>query len=139
MIARRLVGVRLGFFGFALGATVSAVGLSDYGELHRMFTLGNPRLLLAFAGAVVLAGIGFAVHCRRGRMPPQPLRKGTIPGAIVFGAGWALCGGCPAAALVQIGEGKVGALLTLGGVLAGTFLGQRIKGVLRWDSGACGM
>ncbi len=138
MIRRYLPHVRHGFFGLALGVTVSAVGFSDYGELHRMFTLGDPRLLLAFGGAVVLAGIGFAIHCGGGRMPPRPLRKGTIPGALLFGAGWALCGGCPSAVLVQIGEGKMGAFVTLAGVLVGTAVGQRVKATLRWDSGSCG-
>jgi hypothetical protein len=135
---RRLAHLRLGLAGFALGATVSAVGFSDYGELHLMFTLRNPRLLLAFGGAILLAGLAFAVRCGGGKVPPQPLRKGTIPGALLFGVGWALCGGCPSAVLVQIGEGKMGALVTLGGVLAGTLVGRRIKGILRWDWGSCG-
>jgi hypothetical protein len=129
--------LRLALFGFALGATISAAGFSDFGELHRMLTLSDPRLMLAFGGAVVLAGIGFALHCA-GRMPARPLQPGTIPGGVVFGAGWALCGGCPGAALVQLGEGKLGALVTLGGIVAGTVVGQRIKARLRWDSGSCG-
>jgi hypothetical protein len=128
--------LKLGCFGFALGGTVSAVGLSDFGELHRMFTFADLRLFLAFGGAVVLAGIGFAIHCR-GRMPERPLRRGTVPGALVFGAGWALCGGCPGAVLVQIGEGRLAALVTLGGILAGTAIGRWVKGVLGWDPGSC--
>ena len=128
--------LELGGFGFALGAAVSAAGFSDFGELHRMFTFADVRLLLAFGGAVVLAGLGFAIHCR-GRMPARPLRQGTVPGALVFGAGWALCGGCPGAVLVQIGEGRLAALVTLGGILAGTAIGRRIKGALRWDPGSC--
>ena len=81
---RCLPHLRLGIFGFALGASVSAVGLSDFGELHRMFTFSGPRMLRAFAGAVVLAGIAFAIRCR-GKMPPRPLRQGTVPGAVVDG------------------------------------------------------
>lgn len=133
---RCLPHLRLGIFGFALGASVSAVGLSDFGELHRMFTFSDPRMLLAFAGAVVLAGIAFAIRCR-GQMPPRPLRQGTVPGAVVFGAGWALCGGCPGAVLVQIGEGRLAALVTLGGIVAGTVVGRWAKGALRWDTGSC--
>lgn len=129
--------VRLAFFGFALGATVSAMGFSDYGELHRMFTLADPRLFFGYAGAIVLAGTGFKLHCPPGSMPARPLQAGTAAGALLFGVGWALCGGCPGAVLVQIGEGKVAAFLTLGGILAGAWAGQRIKGALRWDSGSC--
>jgi uncharacterized protein len=129
---------RLGAFGFGLGATVSAVGFSDYGELHRMFTLADPRLFLAFGGAVVLAAAAFAVHCGRGRIPARPVTSGTIAGALLFGVGWALCGGCPGAVLVQLGEGKLAAAVTLGGVLVGTALGQRVKAILGWDPGSCG-
>lgn len=130
--------IRLALLGVALGATVSGVGLSDYGELHRMFTLRDLRLALAFGGALVIAGVGFAIHCRNAQMPARPLRRGTIPGALAFGAGWALCGGCPGAALVQLGEGRVAALVTLAGILAGMRVGQRIQGALRWDAGSCG-
>ncbi len=133
----RQVHLRLALLGVAFGATVSAAGFTDYGELHRMFTLADARLLLTFGGAVVLAGIGFALHCRGGRMPRRPLQAGTIPGAIAFGAGWALCGGCPGALLAMIGEGNAAALLTLAGVLAGAVLGQRVKRTMRWDSGSC--
>ncbi len=70
-------------------------------------------------------------------MPRRPLQGGTIPGAIAFGAGWALCGGCPGALLAMIGEGNAAALLTLAGVLAGAVLGQRVKRTMRWDSGSC--
>lgn len=137
MSALRSPALRLGLFGFALGATVSAVGFSDYGEIHRMFTLSDWRLLLTFGGAVVLAGIGFKLHCGPGDMPARPLHKGTIVGALLFGAGWALCGGCPGAALVMVGEGKLAALVTLGGIVVGARVGQRMKGALRWDTGSC--
>ncbi len=136
-MTRRGTHARLGLFGAGLGATLSALGFTDYGELHRMFTFDDTRLLLTFAAAVVLAGIGFAIYCRGGKMPPRPLRKGTIPGAVLFGVGWALTGGCPGALLAQIGEGKLPALLTLAGVVAGIVLGQRLKAKLRWDSGSC--
>jgi uncharacterized membrane protein YedE/YeeE len=137
VIARYDTHARLGLFGFALGATLSATGFTDYGELHRMFTLRDPRLLLAFGAAVVLAGVGFAALCRGGKMPRRPLQPGTIPGALVFGAGWALSGGCPGALLAQLGEGKLPAVVTLGGVMAGVALGGRIRGKLRWDAGSC--
>jgi uncharacterized membrane protein YedE/YeeE len=129
--------VEMGGLGLAFGATLSAAGFTDYGELHRMFTLADPRLLLTFAAAVGLAWLGFALLCRGDRPARRSIQAGTIPGAAVFGAGWALCGGCPGALLAMLGEGKLAALLTLGGVLLGTALGHRLKGWLRWDSGSC--
>ncbi len=128
---------RLALLGVALGATLSALGFTDYGELHRMFTFADPRLLLTFSTGVAIAGVGFAAYCRGGKMPRRRLRKGTILGALIFGVGWALTGGCPGALLAQIGEGKLPALLTLAGVAVGIALGHRVKARLRWDSGSC--
>lgn len=129
--------LELGALGLVFGAAMSGAGFTDFGELHRMFTFADPRLALTFAGAVGLAAVGFALLCRRSGMPRRPVVAGTIPGAAVFGAGLAVCGGCPGAVLAMIGEGKLAALVTLGGILAGTLLGKRLKGLLRWDSGSC--
>lgn len=136
--SRWRVYAELGALGLLFGAIVSGAGFTDYGELHRMFTFAEPRLLLTFAGGVLLAGIGFRLWCRGAPLPDRPLRAGTIPGAVLFGVGWALCGGCPGAVLAMIGEGRVPALLVLAGILAGTALGNRVKGRLGLDSGTCG-
>ncbi|BDG01196.1 DUF6691 family protein [Anaeromyxobacter oryzae] len=137
MIRRHAVHLKLGVVGLALGAVLSGAGFSDFGQLHRMFTFTDVRLLLAFGGAVVLAAIGFRIHCRNAGMPRRPLRRGTVPGALLFGIGWAISGGCPGAILAQLGEGKAIALLTLGGILVGAAIGNRLKALLRWDSGSC--
>ena len=138
MIARYRNHLELAAFGMLLGGAVSAAGFTDWGEIHRMFTFAEPRLLLTFAGAVVLAGIGFALHCRGAGMPTRRIVRGTVPGAALFGAGWAVTGGCPGAALAQLGEGKLPALVTFGAILAGTAIGQHVKAKAGWDSGSCG-
>ena len=137
MTRRYRVHLELAALGLAFGAAISAAGFTDFGELHRMFTFADQRLLLTFGGAVVLAAIGFGVLCRGAGMARRPIVAGTIPGAVVFGAGWAVCGGCPGAVLAMIGEGQLAAIVTLAGILAGTALGHRLKGRLRWDSGSC--
>jgi uncharacterized protein len=129
--------LELAALGLVFGAAMSGAGFTDFGELHRMFTLADPRLPLTFAAAVGLAGVGFALFCRQAGLARRPIVAGTIPGAAVFGAGLAVCGGCPGVVLAMIGEGKLAALVMLGGILAGTLLGKRLKGWLRWDSGSC--
>jgi uncharacterized membrane protein YedE/YeeE len=129
--------LELAALGLAFGATLSGAGFTDFGELHRMFTFADRRLLLTFAGGVGLAALAFTLGGPRPWMARRPIVAGTIPGAVVFGAGWALCGGCPGAVLAMLGEGKLAALVTLGGILAGTALGQRLKARLRWDAGSC--
>jgi uncharacterized membrane protein YedE/YeeE len=133
-------------FGLAFGAVVSASGLSDWGEVHRMFTLGvgqggptlaNLRLVLAFGGAVLLTTLAFRAFARHDEIPPKPIRGGTVPGAILFGLGWALTGACPAASLTQIGEGKALALVSLAGILAGAWLHDRLRKRFGWARHSC--
>lgn len=123
--------------GLALGFAISASGLSDWGELHRMFTFQDPRLLLSFGGAVALSVGGFLLLARRDQLPPKHVVAGTVPGALLFGAGWAIAGACPGAALVQIGEGKWAALVTLGGILAGAWLHDRLRKRFGWARHSC--
>jgi uncharacterized membrane protein YedE/YeeE len=132
--------------GLTLGVVISASGLSDWGEVHRMFSLGvgqggftldNLRLVLAFGGAVALSVVGFRVFAAHDELPSKPMRAGTVPGAILFGAGWALAGACPGAALVQIGEGKLGAVVSLAGMLAGAWLHDALRKRLGWARHSC--
>jgi len=136
-LARGAGHLRFGLLGLGLGFTLSEAGFSDYGELHRMFVFADLRLLLAFAGAVAAAMAGFALLCRRDAVPRRPFHRGTVPGAVLFGAGWALCGACPAIALVQIGEGRVAAVAIAAGMLAGVWACQRVRRRWVWDSGSC--
>ena len=136
----------LAAFGVALGFTLSSAGFSEWSEVHRMFTFGlgqggpdaaSLRLPLAFAGAVAIAMAGFLVVARHDALPPRPLTRATVPGALLFGAGWALCGACPAAVLVQVGEGKVAALATLAGMVGGMRLHRAARRAFGWRSDSC--
>src|SRR5205085_11970480 len=80
--------------GLALGYTVTNIGFGDYAELNRMFTFQDLRMLLAFAGAVAIIVVVFAVL--QVRRTPGRIHAGVIPGAVLFGTGWAISGGCPA-------------------------------------------
>lgn len=133
-------------FGLALGVIISAAGLSDWGEVHRMFSLGigqggptvaNLRLVLAFGGAVALAALGFRAFARHDELPAKPVRAGTVPGAVLFGVGWAITGACPAAALVQLGEGKGAALASIAGMLAGAWIHDALRKRLGWARHSC--
>ncbi len=144
---RARVHLETGAFGLALGFILSSAGFSDWGEIHRMFTLGamdpggpslaGARLMLAYGGALILAFVGFRLLAWRDALPPKPIRAGTVPGAIVFGAGWAVSGACPAVALVQIGEGKSAAVVTLCGMIAGAWLHDRLRKRFGWARHSC--
>jgi uncharacterized membrane protein YedE/YeeE len=124
--------------GLLLGYTLARLGFTDYGQVQRMFTFADARLFLTFAGAVALTAAGFAALSGRARHPPRPLHKGVIAGALLFGIGWALTGACPGAALAQLGEGQLAALVTLGGICLGTLAYRRVHARwFRWDRGGC--
>jgi hypothetical protein len=101
--------------GVAFGFCLSRIGFTSWDEVHAMFTFSDLRLVIAFGTAVALLSVGWVV-VRRLRpsdpaFSPRPIHKGTLVGGVLFGAGWALTGACPSIALVQLGEGKLGALV----------------------------
>ena len=122
--------VHLGFAasGLLLGLALSLIGFSDFGEVNRMFTLQDPRLFLVFGGAVALCGVAYALLGRKSAFAKRVMHPGIVPGGVIFGAGWALTGACPAVAVVQLGEGRLASVFTFGGILAGTWLLARLRG-----------
>ncbi|POX47788.1 hypothetical protein C3489_28620 [Streptomyces sp. Ru71] len=124
--------------GLTLGFTVSNIGFGDYTELNRMFTFQDLRMLLSFAGAVAIIVCAFALL--RVRRTPGRIHAGVIPGAVLFGTGWAISGGCPAIPIVQVAGGYLPALVTLVGVSVGIRLCRWANA--RWfhlDRGSCGL
>jgi uncharacterized protein len=112
--------------GALLGFSLSRIGFTDYTQLHRMFTFVELRMMLVFAGAVVIAGaLLFALRKAR-PLPPRPFQKRVVVGGVLFGVGWAIAGACPGAAFAQLGEGKVWAFATLFGVALGTSVADRV-------------
>lgn len=137
---RDIVGTTL--IGVGMGYALSRMGFSSWDEVHRMFTFGDLRLLLTFmAGVAGLAVTWRLVVLASPVAPAWPKRlvhQGTIAGGVLFGAGWALTGACPSIALVQLGEGQLSALWTLGGIFAGNWLYSVVhERFFRWDVGRC--
>lgn len=131
--------VSLGLLGLAMGFLLSRIGFSDFGEVHRMFTFADLRMLLTFATAVAVSAAVLAVLRARRHAPAIPVHWSQLVGGCLFGAGWALTGACPSIALVQLGEGRIPALATTAGIVAGTALYARIESRLGWRRvEACG-
>lgn len=128
----------LGLFGLLMGMSLTFIGFADFGETHRMFTFADLRLLMAFAAAVAIIMVGYAVLARGKKIPRKLLHKGTIPGGVLFGLGWAITGACPSVALVQLGEGYLPALATMTGIAAGVWAYRLAQArYFHWDTGAC--
>lgn len=129
------------FWGLAFGFSLGMIGFGDFGELNAMFTLQDWRMLFAFAGAVGIGVIAFQFGIGKDRLPAdQPLHKWVVPGAALFGAGWAISGGCPAIPIVQVATGYLPGLATLAGVGVGMRLFRVVNSrYLRIDSGSCSL
>ena len=139
MNAKLKLHLLYGFFGLFMGVVLSSVGFTDYTEVHRMFIFADFRLLFMFAATVGLTMVAFLMLGRNTSIAKKTYNKGTVPGSILFGAGWAITGACPSIALVQLGEGKFVALFTIMGILAGVWGYRKMAaGSMRFDTGVCG-
>lgn len=128
--------------GAALGFTLSRIGFSSWDQVHRMFVFADLRMLLTFLVAVsVLATLYPLLGRRWPKQVPvslRPVHKGTVLGGVLFGVGWAISGACPSIALVQLGEGQLGGLVTLAGIFAGNYSYALLRErYLHWDTKSC--
>lgn len=126
-------------FGLLMGLSLSHIGFTNFTEVHNMFIFADLRMFLAFAGGVGLIMIGFAILGRGKNIAKKSYTKGTVPGSILFGLGWAITGCCPSIAVIQLGEGQLPALFTIAGIFAGVWLYRRMTtGAFQFDTGICG-
>ncbi len=133
-------GFRFALPGLLLGFVLHFVGFTNFDEVHRMFLLVDLRLILTFAVAVAVTSLGLhAVRKQeRSRLSRGRMHPGIIPGAALFGIGWALTGACPGVVFAQLGEGQLLALVSLAGVLAGNAIyGYVHRRYFVWDTGSC--
>lgn len=125
--------------GAALGFSLSRIGFTDGVELHRMFVFADLRMFLVFMGGVALTAAGLLAAGRWKSLPPRPIHRGTIAGGVLFGVGWVVAGACPGVAFVQLGEGKLWALISVAGMLTGSLLAGALVRRLQINRGeACG-
>ncbi|MFF8942458.1 YeeE/YedE thiosulfate transporter family protein [Streptomyces sp. NPDC014864] len=124
--------------GLALGYVVTNIGFGDFAELNRMFTFQDLRMLYSFAGAVAIIVVAFALV--RVRRTPGRIHAGVIPGAMLFGTGWAISGGCPTIPIIQVASGYLPAFATIAGVAVGMWLCRWASNrFFQFDRGSCGM
>jgi uncharacterized protein len=134
--------IKTGFIGFMMGLALSRIGFTNWDEVHKMFTFADLRLLFAFMGSVVILAIGWILIAKLSSPKPvwnpRLIHNGTLVGGALFGAGWALSGACPSIALVQLGEGQLGAIVTLTGIVTGNWLYSVVhQRYLNWSTGSC--
>lgn len=129
---------RYAAYGLVFGFMLSRMGFSNFEQVHRMFLFEDLRLFLTFCTGVGLSALGFALLSKKSDFPVRPFHPGTVIGGALFGVGWALTGACPSILLVQIGEGRIAALLTLLGAVAGMLVYPAVhRRFFAWNQGTC--
>jgi uncharacterized membrane protein YedE/YeeE len=128
-----------GGFGLAFGVVLSRGGFADWHQVHGMLQLRTWDLAIAFATVLLLTGPLWRRLERYAAIPlRRPIHPGSIPGGLTFGVGWALSGACPALALVQLGQGKGMAAMTLLGVVIGNYAyALTHERFFRWPPSSC--
>lgn len=116
--------------GVLFGFLMSHAGATTYDYHAKMFLLIDLQLMEVIGAAVVVAMIGVWLlkkfHIRAVTTGEEvdfvkkPYQKGLIAGALLFGIGWAMTASCPGTVPAMLGEGKLGALFVLAGLLLGT-------------------
>ena len=116
-------------WGLGFGFIITRAGAVRFDFIRDMFLLKEFRMYGIIGSAIATALPLFWWLQRRAKEKGSPLKKlawphrrwtpGTLPGALIFGVGWALTGTCPGPAVVQIGLGHWVALATVAGIFAG--------------------
>ncbi len=119
--------------GLALGAILQRSRFCFAGAFRDLFLLRDGRLLRAAITGLLIATPGFTLLMARlvpdpsfGDLPHGahiiPVGLHLVVGGVLFGIGMVVAGGCVSGTLFRIGEGYVGSLVALGGILAGLSL-----------------
>lgn len=119
-------------FGILFGFILSRAGATTYDFYAKLFLFQDLQLLWVIATAATVGMVGVAILKSlqaRSVLDGQPLSfagkpytKSLIVGSLIFGLGWGFASACPGTALVMLGEGKLGALFTIVGIVMGTYL-----------------
>jgi uncharacterized membrane protein YedE/YeeE len=123
-------------FGTLFGYFLSKSRATDYDSIVAMFRCQEFQLYGVIIVAVATVSLGLFLLNRGGnktfsgtKMDLEPLKwdPNRLPGAFLFGAGWALAGTCPGTSLAQIGEGKLIAFATVLGIGAGVWAYKKFR------------
>lgn len=125
----RLLGV-FWLFGLAFGFVLQRSRFCFASAFRDLFLLGDARVMKGIIAGLAVATAGFTVLMARlvpevgfGGLPPGatvlPLGVHTLLGGVLFGVGMVLAGGCTSGNLYRAGEGYVGSMVALLGIMLG--------------------
>ncbi len=129
-------------WGLGFGFIISRCGAVRFDYIRDMFLFKSPQLYLVIGGAIGVALPLFAwlktKNVKGLQWPHRRMTPGTLPGAAIFGLGWAVTGTCPGPAVVQIGEGHFAALATVAGIFLGNLIYEAAhRRFFHWQPDSC--
>jgi uncharacterized membrane protein YedE/YeeE len=111
--------------------------VNEYDVIHDMLLLREPDVFLLMGSAVATAAPLLWLLRRSAWRTPyggpiaierQPVKRDSVLGSVVFGAGWAITGSCPGPVLAMAGGGALLALPVMAGLWTGQALRDRHAG-----------
>ncbi len=111
-------------FGSIFGVLLQKGGVAKYNVLEDQLLLRDFTVVKVMASAILVAMIGiFALHKFAGtKMHVKPTKIGAnILGGLIFGAGFAFAGYCPGTSAAALGQGELLAVITMCGLVAGSY------------------
>ena len=122
--------------GLALGFILQRSRFCFAGAFRDLFLTRDGRVMRALLTGLLVATVGFTVLQARlapdpaaGLLPPGahviPVGLHLVVGGVLFGLGMVVAGGCVSGTLYRIGEGYVGSMVTLLGILVGLWAAAR--------------
>lgn len=117
-------------FGLAFGFVLQRSRFCFASAFRDLFLLGDARVMKGIIAGLAVATAGFTVLMARlvpevsfGGPPPGatvlPLGVHMLLGGVLFGVGMVLAGGCTSGSLYRAGEGYVGSMVALLGIMLG--------------------
>lgn len=118
--------------GAGFGFLLSRAGATTYDFYAQLFLFEDLQLMWVIAVAAGIGVIGNLIFkAVKAKSPlsgqvleykPKGMKRSLVPGSLIFGLGWGLAGACPGTALAMLGEGKLGSIFTIVGMILGTAL-----------------
>ncbi|MCK9268735.1 MAG: YeeE/YedE family protein [Alkaliphilus sp.] len=121
--------------GILIGITMQRSRFCFVASFRDPIMIGNTSLFRAVIIGLIIATVGFGIFQYKavGNIPNYsiddipgqifPVGLNTIIGALLFGIGMVIAGGCASGTLIRIGEGHIMQVVVLLGFVIGTTLG----------------
>lgn len=118
-------------FGSIFGFLLHKGGVTKYHVLEGQLLLTDFTVMKVILSAIAVGMVGFMLLHKTGKVEPQikPAQLASnIIGGLIFGVGFAFAGFCPGTGAAALGEGEMGALYYIGGMVAGSYLYAEVSG-----------